>query len=142
MKNRIVYILILLTSVCASSQSYIGFLTDNYSGVHGVISNPANIVDSRFKTDINLVGASVFGANDAYEFNVFDAIKDDFDFDRDATKTFTDDNNLGANIDVLGPSFMFNINATNSIAVSTRVRAFTNLNRINGSTIDLSLIHI
>lgn len=31
----------------AKAQSYLGYLTDNYSGVHGLISNPANIVDSR-----------------------------------------------------------------------------------------------
>jgi len=137
MKKYILNILILISTFCVNAQSYIGYLTDNYSGVNGVVSNPANIVDSRFKTDINLIGASVFGTNDFYEFNTFDVLKSDYDFDIEPTETFTTNNNLGINLDVLGPSFMVDIDDINSIAVFTRLRAFSNVNKINGATIDL-----
>ena len=128
--------LLIVTSFYVKAQSYIGFLTDNYSGVHSVISNPANIVDSRFKTDINLIGGSVLIGNDYYGVNVMDAIKDDYDFDLDATKSPSSNNNIGAYEDVLGPSFMFNLNSNSSIAIFTRVRSVVNINEINGNTID------
>ena len=62
MKKTLFLGLCLCASVSIKAQSFIGFLTDNYSGVNSVISNPANIVDSRFKTDIHLAGASALGA--------------------------------------------------------------------------------
>ncbi|MEP5340362.1 MAG: DUF5723 family protein [Algibacter sp.] len=136
MKKSIITCLIILGSFYAKAQSYIGFLTDNYSGVTSVIANPANIVDSRFKTDINLVGASIFAANDYYGVNVMDAVKDDYDFDLDANKSPTENNNIGVNLDVMGPSFMFNLNKKSSIAVFSRARTLININDINGTTID------
>ncbi|GAA4943106.1 DUF5723 family protein [Algibacter agarivorans] len=136
MKKITLYVLLLVGSFYVEAQSYIGFLTDNYSGVNSVISNPANIVDSRFKLDINLAGASVFAGNDYYGVNVMDALKDDYDFDLDATKSPSNDNNIGLNSDVMGPSFMFNLSKKSSIAVFTRARSFVGINEINGNTID------
>ncbi|WP_308992675.1 DUF5723 family protein [Mariniflexile litorale] len=125
-----------ISSVCVEAQSYVGFLTDNYSGVNSVIANPANITDSRFKTDINLVGVSVFGGNDYYGVNIMDAFKDDYDFDLDAKKHPSKDNNAAINLDVMGPAFMFNLNKKSSIAIFTRARSMVNINEINGTTID------
>ena len=129
--------LCLIGALCsAKAQSYLGFLTDNYSGVHGLISNPANIVDSRFKADINLVGVSAFITNDYYKAALNDLTDSDFDFDIHGTKTPTDDNNILGNVDILGPSFMFNINRNTAIALFSRGRVFYNISEINGNTID------
>jgi outer membrane protein OmpA-like peptidoglycan-associated protein len=136
MKKITLLFLLMLSSFITQAQSYIGFLTDNYSGVHGVISNPANIVDSRFKTDINLIGAGVFGVNDYYGVNVLDALKDGYDFDLSANKTPTSDNNVMFNADVMGPSFMFNINRNSSLAIFTRARSFANVHSVNGAFFD------
>ncbi|MBP0904502.1 DUF5723 family protein [Mariniflexile gromovii] len=136
MKKITFLFLFVISSMCVEAQSYVGFLTDNYSGVNSVISNPANITDSRFKTDINLAGASVFGGNDYYGVNIFDAFKDNYDFDLDAKKSPTTDNNAAVNIDVMGPAFMFNLNNKSSLAVFTRARSMVNVNEINGETID------
>ena len=84
MKKITFSIALLLLSFCLKAQSHIGFLTDNYSGVHGVITNPANIADSPFKADINLAGVSVFGGNDYYGINLLDASKDGYSFDLEA----------------------------------------------------------
>ncbi len=116
------------------AQSYIGFLTDNNKGVHAVINNPADITGTKFRTDINLVGFSAFFANNVYEFKALELLNDDFDFDTDATATFTDDNNALFNVDVLGPSFMFNLNDKSSIAIFTRARAFFGANEFNGES--------
>lgn len=120
----------------AYSQSYIGFLTDNYSGVHSVISNPANIVDSRFKLDVNLVGVNTFLANDYYKVSLNDLTNESYDFDTHGTKTPTDNNNIGGNVDILGPSFMFNINQNTAIAIFSRARFFYNVSELNGTSID------
>jgi outer membrane protein OmpA-like peptidoglycan-associated protein len=137
MKKITLTILCLISMLSVEAQSYIGFLTDNYSGVHAVISNPANITDSRFKTDINLMGISAFASNDYYGLNISDAISDDdYDFDTDARATPSNANNAAFNIDVLGPSFMFNLNKVSSIAVFSRGRAFVNVVGVNGSLVD------
>ncbi len=136
MKKLIVTGIFLVLMISVKAQSYMGFLTDNYSGVHGVISNPANIVDSRFKTDINLVGVSAFIGNDYFGAGISDLTDDDYDFDEDAKRFPKDQNNVLGNVDVLGPAFMFNINEKNSIAVYSRVRTFFNVNGVNGETIE------
>lgn len=136
MKKITLVVLFIVSSFYVKAQSYIGFLTDNYSGVNSVIANPANITDSRFKLDINLVGASFFAGNDYYGVNVMDALKDDYSFDAEAKKSPTTDNNAAINVDIMGPSFMFNLNKKSSIAVFTRLRSMTSINEINGTTID------
>ena len=136
MKKNILLLLFVISSALLEAQSYSGFLTDNYSGVNSVIVNPANITDSRFKLDINLVGASFFAGNDYYGVNVMDALKDDYSFDAEAEKSPTTDNNAAINVDIMGPSFMFNLNKNSSIAVFTRLRSMTSINEINGTTID------
>ncbi|WP_438711879.1 DUF5723 family protein [Aquimarina muelleri] len=136
MKKLILTTMFLCSIVSVKSQSYMGFLTDNYSGVHSVINNPANIVDSRFKTDINLVGVSAFAANDYYAVNFNDIFDDNYDIEDDAKKFPKEKNNILGNIDILGPSFMFNINEKSSIAISTRARTFYNISEINGRTFE------
>lgn len=136
MKKVVLFASFLFSVATTQAQSFIGFLTDNYSGVNSVIANPANIADSRFKTDIHLVGASTFFTNDYYGIKVTDALKEDYDFDLDATKSPTTNNNANINVDVMGPAFMFNIDKKSSIAIFSRARAFLNINELNGETID------
>jgi outer membrane protein OmpA-like peptidoglycan-associated protein len=135
MKKITLSILLVIVSFFLEAQSYIGFLSDNYSGVHGVISNPANIVDSRFETDINLAGASIFGSNDYYGVNLLDASKDGYVFDLESKKAPSESNRFATNMDVLGPAFMLNLSKKSSVAIFTRARSFMNINKINGSSI-------
>ncbi|WP_400072173.1 DUF5723 family protein [Zobellia russellii] len=136
MKKTILTSLLVLGGLSAKAQSYVGFLTDNYSGVHSLIANPANITDSRFKTDINIVGASTFFSNDYYGLKLGDVVTSDFDFDTDGTKYPKDSNNFFGNADVLGPSFMFNLTPKSSLAIFTRGRVGYNVNKINGNTFE------
>tara|TARA_R110002050_G_scaffold300018_1_gene467345 strand:- start:21063 stop:22406 length:1344 start_codon:yes stop_codon:yes gene_type:complete len=125
---------ILILSIKVKAQSYIGYSVDNYSGVHSLISNPSNVVDSRLKVDINLFSASLFGGSDYFGINVSDILKSDggFDFEDDAEKFPSNTNDFFLNVDVLGPSFMFNLSPKSSIGVVSRVRAFFNINNISG----------
>ena len=59
MKNRLcVLSAILLSSAATQAQDFLGLSTGNYAGVTGVMLQPASIVDSRHKFDINLVSIS------------------------------------------------------------------------------------
>ncbi len=128
-----------LCSLWCSAQSFIGFDTDNYSGIHGVLVNPASMADSRLRADINLVSLSVFGASEYAEIDykkwIKSAYRDDVDLDEDTDVEYigTDRKNSGlAHIDVLGPSAMISISEKHSAAFFTRVRGFANLNDVNG----------
>ena len=136
MKKVFFSIVMLVFSVSVKAQSYIGYLTDNYSGVNGVISNPANIADSRFKTDINLIGACGFFANDYLGVKFSDLTSNAFEYDTDAKLSLSDNNNFTGSVDILGPSFMFNIGQKSSIAIFTRARTFVTGNEFNGESID------
>lgn len=133
MKNFFIVAFTLISFTSLKAQSYLGFLTDNYAGVQGIISNPANIVDSRFNTDINLASFSSGATNDAFGVNVFDIINNsDYNFDLSAKKYFSTNNNFQGNVDILGPSFMFNINKNNAIALSSRGRSIGNISNVDG----------
>lgn len=123
-----------LIATFINSQSYVGHTIDNYSGVHGVTYNPSSIVGSNLRTDINLISASVFGGSDYFGINISDITKSDggFDFDEDSEKFPSNANNFFFNADVLGPSFMFNLNKKSSIGIISRARASVNINDING----------
>tara|TARA_R110000868_G_scaffold601_2_gene4285 strand:+ start:2327 stop:3517 length:1191 start_codon:yes stop_codon:yes gene_type:complete len=92
------------------------------------------VVDSRFRTSINLISLSSFGGSDYFGINFTDIIKSDtgFDFSTDAEKFPSNANNFFLNVDVMGPSFMFNLTPKSSIGVVSRARAFLNINKING----------
>lgn len=135
-KHILLGIVFFLSIHLLKAQSYEGLLTDNYSGVHGIISNPANIADSRLKLDINLIGVSAFFGNNYLGLNMSDAFKD-FGKTFDEAKTTPKTNNfLASNLDILGPSLMFNLTEKSAVAVYTRARLFLNVDDINGASID------
>ncbi len=53
----------LLFAFNAKTQDLLGLSTGNYTGVTGMNLNPASIVDSRLKFDLNLIGVSTYFSN-------------------------------------------------------------------------------
>lgn len=127
-------LLIVFFSSYVHSQSYIGNTLDNYSGVHSLLLNPANVVGSKTKFEFNIISASAFVGNDyiGVDLSNLRNIGDGFSFDSDVAKTPTDGNNFFGNFDVLGPSVMFRLNQKNSLGINTRVRTFFNIHNISG----------
>lgn len=136
MRKQLPILFFLIISFTAKSQSYLGYFHDNYSGVQSVLFNPASIVDSRFKTDINLFSISGAVENDLYGVKLFDVYKDGYDFESQSKVSAKNANNGLANFDIMGPSFMFNIAPKHSLAVFTRARSVSNIRKINGYLID------
>lgn len=136
MYKKLFYLIVLFIAVKASAQSYMGYVPDNYAGVQGVLFNPASIVDSRFKTDINLFSTSVTVANDYFGVSLFDVYKDTYDVEKEGTRTASEKNGGIVYSDIMGPSFMFNIAPKHAVAIFTRARAVVNVNNVNGYLYD------
>lgn len=128
-----VFLFLLFINV-ASAQNYFGYLSDNYSGLHGVTLNPANVTGSKFRTEVNLVSGNASFNNDYFILDVSDAINGT-DIE-DANFLASENNNFAFSADVMGPSFMFNLSPKHSIGIITRGRAFFNVNKIKGELFD------
>jgi len=130
----VIAISILGSGTSLFGQSYYGFASDNYSGVHGVLANPAMVADSPYWADINLGSLSAYGGSDGIGTDVMKLATDEtYTIRRDAEYTTKDENHVYGNIDVLGPSFIFAINPKYAIGLTTRVRGFANINQVNGT---------
>jgi len=129
-----IFLLIVFTFWYSQSQNYIGLNTDNYSGIYTLTYNPANVVSSKYRTDINIFAVSSFAGSDYFDINISDLsnIGDDFDFEDDIVTSPSDNNNFFVNADIMLPSFMMNLSDKSSIGLLLRLRAFANVRDING----------
>jgi outer membrane protein OmpA-like peptidoglycan-associated protein len=132
MKKSLLFLFVLFSVVTTNAQSYMGYIPDNYAGVQGVLFNPASIVDSRFKTDVNIFSTSSSLNNDFYGISLFDLSKSSYDANKDGVRTPSKNNGAIVYSDVMGPSFMFNIAPKHSVALFTRARAVVNATNVNG----------
>lgn len=134
MKKFLLVALTIAGIYSVKAQSYLGYFSDNYSGTQGLLYNPANVADSPYKIDINLVSGSVFASNDYYGVKFTDVLKNDYDFEASAKKFPMNSNNAYINVDTQGLSVMFNITPKHSLGLFTRGRAIVNATDINGTT--------
>lgn len=134
MKKQLTFIMLLLTFV-SNAQSFFGFQYDNYAGVNAVMSNPANIVDSRFRTDINIFSGDVNLTNSYYSFTLNELFNDNY-YSQENTTNTSGLNSLYTKVDILGPSFMFNIAKNQSIAITTRLRGIGHVTNLDGNLIN------
>jgi hypothetical protein len=128
---------ILTLLVCSFSsvyaQDFAGYRTGKYTGVNGAFFNPASIVGTPYRFDLNLASVSAIIGNDQAKFTLKDFKGDNLD-DQIFGSNARSANGL-ANISANLPSFMFNVNPKTSLAVTSRARVFANLNNINGKLI-------
>lgn len=137
MKSSMLLLSSFLLSVGLSAQSYRGNRSGNYTGVNGAFYNPANIADSRYKWNVNLLGVHTGVANNNASFSLKN-LGETFNGDVDSLLFGTSGKNVNGaiNIDILGPSLMFNINKKTTIGLTTRVRAMANISEVSGKFIE------
>lgn len=133
------------------SQDYLGYSSSNYNGITGVQVNPANVVESRMKFDMNLVGIN-FSAGNNYlgvkrmAFNhsgklsqmskdpnsVYFPAFSDPQFNNNYLTEITNgkDKSVFFNLRIDGPSFLINLNRKNAIGFSSASRTFINADGI------------
>lgn len=125
-------LLCLLASARAQDQ-YAGYRTGNYTGVNGVFFNPANAADSRYRWDVNLFGINAGFGNNTASYTLKTIGKT---FSGNADSLLFGNGNKAlkgfGNVDVFGPSFMFNLNKKTSLAFTTRMRTLVNINDLDG----------
>lgn len=131
-KITFAFFIVLTTTLfsTASAQEFAGYRSSNYTGVNGVFYNPANIADSRFRWDVNLLGVSALFGNNQVGFGL------DTNLDSLANTVFERtmknvDGIVAATIN--GPSVLFNIKKRNSVALFTRSHVLVNIDNINSS---------
>lgn len=122
MKKIVLAIGLLLVNFTFAQQPYAGIRSSSFMGIHGSLSNPANIVSSTKKWDVNLVSFSALMSNNLANISLGDL---------DAYKSSEGYFSGIVNADVLGPSFMLSLNSKNAIAITTRARVFSNINQLN-----------
>ncbi|MEO6667946.1 MAG: DUF5723 family protein, partial [Ferruginibacter sp.] len=133
-------LLVLTVTLCfiilkTTAQIFPGYRTMNYNGVNGVIFNPANIADNRYKWSVNLIAANVFVGNNQSRLGLRDLGRS---FKSDSLKNRLvngDKPNIKSLVtaDVLGPSVMFSMKGGSAFALSTRSRVFSNVYGVDGS---------
>ncbi|MGY5352168.1 DUF5723 family protein [Wenyingzhuangia sp. IMCC45533] len=135
-------ILILFVS-SINAQTSIGFI-DNFSGIQSVIYNPSNIVDTFYKTDINLFSGDLNAGNDAVVFNPFE-ILGDVDFKENRFKSldeyikeenFSKNSSFYTTNQVLGPSVLINLDKKTAISFTSAIRTYASILNIDADTFD------
>jgi hypothetical protein len=134
LKRVFIVFLFLLSISSSKAQSFIGGSMGGRTGVHYLLTNPAGITGSKMKLDVNLFSASGIISNDYVSVDLTDLDNFDQGFFRSNSLDTSPEplNNFVGNLDFLGPSAIFNLDERNSVGLSTRVRAFFNLNNIGG----------
>lgn len=136
------------------AQQYQGFNSSNYSGVTGIYENPANIADSRYLLDINLISTDfTFNNNyvafntqllsinnnpivDSNYYNAFQNFRGDFLQEKPWKET--QQSRIYQSLNVQGPSFLFNI-GKNAFAITSGVRQYFHLDNVDPQTADFIL---
>lgn len=134
LKRGLLFAILVFSATISNAQSFIGGTMGGRTGVHYLLTNPAGITGSKMKLDVNLFSTSAIISNDyiGVDLSSLDEFEQGF-FRSDVLETNTEPlNNFLGNVDILGPSAIFNINERNSVGLITRARGFFNLNNIGG----------
>ena len=129
MKKNITILLIpLFISLELTAQNFLGISSSNYSGIHGVLLNPANAVDTRNKFYINLgsIGAefqnNYITSDRPITFNSYRL--------RNVKRA-----NAYLNADFRGPGIQFTLPKKDiGLSFGTRFRMFYSLNKTSPNT--------
>lgn len=130
-----------LLCLAGYSQSFIGYGYDNYSGVNSLLLNPGMLADSKYKVNVNLLSVSGLVGNNAYEMDrskLFGLHLSNLTEGNGYYKTTnTDYRYMHVNVDILGPSAMFNLNSKNALGLITRMRVVGNEYNLSNSLFQL-----
>ncbi len=129
-RRSTLFFLLLFLCLSASSQSFIGYGYDNYSGVNGLILNPGTLSDSKYKVNVNLFAVSAYGATNAYTLNRSNLFGFHFSHLSDGNgynkSTSSDTKFAYFNTDILGPSATINLTSKDALGLITRARVMGN----------------
>ena len=128
-------ILSLFMASIAMGQDFLPTLNDNYMGINQAMLQPAAIVDSRFRVDVNVFGMNSDIYNNLVRFKTAGVVNP---FNMMTNENWWDDYSYMAEPDgkdktafvnqtVLGPGFLITLNAKHAIGFTSRVRHIANV---------------
>lgn len=115
------------------SQFIEGYATSNYAGINGVNFNPASVVDSRIKLDINFFTVSLTGYNSFINLNQPWINIPNRKIYNNSTFNSKPIHNGILNGNILGPGFVYTINDKYSIGLTTNYKSLYNYNQISNN---------
>lgn len=135
----------LISALSLKSQDYLGYSSSNYNGITGVIINPANVVESRMKFDMTLVGFNMSAGNNyiglkrsalARSGKLTSGYYPAFDDPQFQTRYLTEvvndkDKAVFLGLRINGPSFLINLNRKNAIGFTSSSRTYVNVDGVN-----------
>lgn len=156
MKKAILSLLIGGSFLTSNAQDYLGYSSSNYNGITGAQVNPANIVESRMKFDLTLVGLNFSAGNNyigikrsalAHSNKLRDGMNSGEDLSQKGAyfPAFSDpqfntnylneitngkEKSVFMNLRVDGPSFLINLNRKNAIGFQSAVRTMVNVDGV------------
>lgn len=126
---------ILLTCIHSSAaQDFAGVRTGKYFGINGAYFNPAAIAGSPYRFDVNLISLNPTAGNNKVAYSL-DDLANTFNSDSLENIVFGGEGGRASgmlNVNIHGPSFMFNASAKTAFAFTTRVRYMTNVTDLDG----------
>jgi len=140
-KRSTLFLLLTCLYLTASSQSFIGYGYDNYSGVNGLILNPGTLADGKYKVNVNLFAISGLAGNNGYELERSKLFSFKFNHLSDSNGYYKANNNavkyLYINTDILGPSATINLTSKDALGLITRMRVLGNVSNLGNSLFHL-----
>lgn len=136
--RRFRYLLLcLFPAMAAQAQTFTGYHTSQYAGIHAVPFNPALAAGTRYKWDVNIIGADVKAGNTYYSFmksSLFSTQEKmvrnvDYIPDTNATRR---QYGWGSG-EIMLPSVLFSIDERQSFAFTWRVRGSANAGGVETS---------
>ncbi|RPE05876.1 hypothetical protein EGT74_26320 [Chitinophaga lutea] len=112
-------------AITSHAQSFPGYHTSHYAGIHGVPFNPASAAGSRYRWDVNIVGADARAGNTYIKFEksslmAGDSLRRWRDYFPDTNATRKQ---YGwGSADIMMPSGLYSIDEKQSVAFVWRVR--------------------
>jgi hypothetical protein len=125
---------LLLLCQLAKAQSFAGFHTSNYAGIYGVSTNPAAAAGTRYKWDVNIIGADVKAGNTYASFTKSALLHQpesyvrgrDYFLDTSASRK-----QYGWGIgEIMMPSVLYSIDERQSVAFTWRIRGVGNAGNV------------
>jgi len=119
--------------VLAQSATFPGTRIGNYAGLQAAVFNPAEVADSRYKFDLNLLGFNLGVANNKASFSL-GSVLSTFSSDDALSSLFSGDGRISGQIqfDLLGPSLLVSLKNKSGLALTSRLRGQFTVTDLDG----------
>lgn len=143
MKKLLLFFALAVLCTNSKAQDYLGLSTGNYSGIQGVMLQPANVADNRYKWELNIVSTNIgfqnnyIGLSRDYFMNNRFSFKDFNGYDDFKSKVLTENSITGNNVQLnlnnrLNlPSVLISTGKKSGIAIGLQSRTSVAVDNMN-----------